>query len=133
LEEMTGTTQVRVNKQDVHKAVRNILANEMNLDVDKVKADVQAKAEEIIKKQVLEYLEGHGYGYAGLSERVHRRLQAFEDDIVRLIKEAVTQQVAKTLNEEIETVIAGYIEKGLEVQVGYRKKAKVQLKESTDG
>ena len=120
--------QVKVSPKQVHNSVRNILANEMNFDTEKVKLEVQQKCNKVIDEKIITYLQGQGYGSAELKSRVERTLKHYEQDFVKLIKEALKEHVRQIVQEEFETVFQAVVKEGIQISVGWNKKIKLELK-----
>lgn len=117
-DDTAGMVRVTVSAKAVHNAVRNIMTHEMSLDPVKVKDEVAAKAEEIIRDKVIGYLDGHGYGRANLSERVTRAVSHYEGKIETMVREAVGREVRTFLEREVKLAIEALV-KNTEVKVGW--------------
>lgn len=127
--ESVGHVQVSVTQAAVTKAVRNILANEMNLDPAQVKNEVRKKAEELIQTQVLAYLKGNAYDQANLMKRIEHVIEYnIKGDVLRnMVKEVVTTLVTKHIREEVEGVVCALVKDTVEVRVGWDKKVPVKV------
>ncbi len=126
-EEEVGSVKVSVTSRQITKAVRNILANEMKLDPVAIRQEVHAAANALIQKEVIDYLKGNGYGHAELQAWARRTVDAKAAEILPLLKEAVRELVTAHIREEVEQVVEGIIRDGIEVRVGWNRKAKVKV------
>lgn len=120
---------VNVSKSDVHKAVRNILANEMSLDTVKIKEEIVQKSHELIHNEVIKHINNKGYGGAGLEDWARRSMDARMKDVDKILKEVVRELVAEHISKECVQVVGAIIEKGLEINVGWNRKVKLSIKE----
>jgi dihydroxyacetone kinase-like predicted kinase len=124
--EYTGEVPVKVSAAAVHKAVRNILANELNFDPEKFVREADLKARQATEAAVDAFdkkLPGM------LDERLRYKISyLLEQDFQNQVKVAIKARVEATFNELIEETIAAYIKEGIELRVGWRQKVKVQLK-----
>lgn len=118
--ESVGTVQVKVSPAQVHKAVRNLLANELKLDPIQIMDEVRANAERLIQEKVVAYLDGHGYSAANLENRVIRCLQALEPKFEELLRKAIEVRVHDYLERELRASIEAIIGK-TEFKVGWNK------------
>lgn len=122
-----GTVKVSVSSKQVHNAVRNILANEMSLDVHDIRKKSQEKAEELIRKEVLDYLAKKGFGTADLDCRAKLVMQHYEDDLKKRVKEVLKEVVAQIVREEVESTVEAVIREGVELRVAWNKKVKLKV------
>jgi hypothetical protein len=123
-----GHVKVYVTSKEVHRAVQNILKNEMKLDPEQVKRDVQTKAEELIHKEVLGYLTNSGYGHADLTNRVKSQMEyEIRSKLTPIVREIVTQLVHKEIRDEVQYVIGVIIKDGIEIRLGWSDKRRVKV------
>ena len=125
--EEVGSVKVQITKRAVHVAVRNLLKNEFQLDGIAIRNELRKHADLIIKKEVLDYIAKSGWGTAELTTRVNRAIEHTLKDIMPLVKESVQQLVHEKIREEIEGVVEAIVRDGMEVRVGWNRKAKVKV------
>ncbi len=128
--EEVGSVSVHVTKRSVHLAVRNILANEMRLDPNEIRNEVRTQAFALIKKEVIEYLEGKGYSALGLDDWAKRVLEHKKNEMEKLfseiVKKIVRELVHETIKEEFEGVLEAVVRDGMELRIGWNRKAKLR-------
>ena len=119
--EEVGSVSVHVTKWQIHLAVRNILANEMKLDPVAIRAEVQQEAHDLIKKEVIDYLEGKKWNQAGLDDWARRTMEAYKTMVEKEFREQVKIAVRELLQNQVEEVIRAVVRDCVHVQIGYRQ------------
>jgi len=107
-----GLAPIQVSASVVHKAVRNILKNEMNFDPNELRAEARDAALAVVTERVDKFLKEKGYGSAELEERIVRFLdkQLTADRIDAKIDDAIRRAVASKLGYVFEKHLAGALE-----------------------
>jgi hypothetical protein len=123
--------KVHISLKAVHRAVRNILKNECQVDPKEIREKVREKAFELVRSEVIERLEAKGYGEIGLADWASRTIKSIaekqlHDTVKAIVKELVYEQIHKQIME----VVGVIVEKGMEVQIGWHSRTvKVSTKE----
>lgn len=127
LNEEVGSVKVHISKKEVHKAVQNILKNEMNLDIAEIKNEIHQKAHELIKKEVIDHIGKSGYGSAELESWAKRAMDARAKEVNTVLKEVVKELVHKHIHDEIVEVVEAVIKNGMEIRLGWKNKIKLKM------
>lgn len=129
-ERVAGMVEVQVSARAVHKAVQNILKNECNVDPLQIREEVRNQAFELVRTEVIARLEKTGYGEIGLKDWAYRSMKAhMEKEFKDVVKQVVRELVTEHIREQVLEVVAVLIEKGVELNIGWRRKVQVSLKE----
>ncbi len=127
-----GSVVVHVSARAVHKAVRNVMQNEMRIDADRLKAEAIEAAKAIARERVDQYLQEHGYDKIGLDARVKRYADTvLTKNIDDMLRTAIRLRANEFLQEQGLSVVEALVQQGIELKVGWNKTIKVKTTEAT--
>ena len=130
--EEVGAVTVHVTKNAIHKAVRNILANEMSLDPVAIRKEIQDKAYDFIKTEVADHINKKGYGHAELESWARRAMESRVKEVDKILKEVVKEIVSERIHEEACQVVAALVRDGLQISVGWNRKVKLAVTQAPE-
>lgn len=124
-----GSVQVKVSPAAVHRAVRNILANEMGMSRQTIEEMIREMVKEIAEKKIgdftLDYLRDNGWNGARLQERVKAAMDRQIADLKPIIKDVARDLVGEAIREDVEGVVEAIVRDGLKVRLGWAREARV--------
>lgn len=130
-EESVGSVQVKVSPRAVHKAVRNILANEMGVSREAVEQTIRGLVKEVAEAKIesfcLSYLKDNGYGGAQLHSRVKTAMERQIDEIKPVVKDVARDLVHEVIRQDVEGVVEGIVRDGIKVRLGWNREAKISV------
>lgn len=130
-DDAVGSVQIKVSSAAIHKAVRNILANEMGMSRDAVLQEIRSLAKEVAEKKIeeftLSYLKDNHYGGAELHNRVKAAMEKQIGDLKPVIKDVARDLVLEAIRTDIEGVVEGVVRDGIKVRLGWNREAQIKV------
>jgi hypothetical protein len=118
-----GPLVVHIGTRAVHRAVQNIVKNELRVDAAQLKEEVKAvclrQAEQVTQAAINEYLNGTGWSRQNLDHKVGKKLDAIiEQKLEKMVAERLDRVVERIVSQRIGRAIECVIKTG-KFKIGY--------------